>query len=119
MELAPLLERHVDRSPFHTPIVAAIVHKYSLVLALLLDNKMQLTPEVAAEHLLLSPAAQLAGRRRPGQLLPSGREFVREPRPGETESVSLLMCAASVGNSVALHLLLEEGAVPCHLTAIF
>ncbi len=106
LELAPLLERHVDRSPFQTPLFTAVTFKYPGILAALFENGLRLTPEISSEHLLLTPEARLPG----GQL--SGREYVREPRPGETESLSLLMCAASVGNVAAVRPLLEQGVPP-------
>jgi len=209
LELAPLLERHVDRSPFHTPLFTAIVHKYPTILPRLLDpsDGLLLTPALSAEHLLLTsgvgqelagadpsmqqvvpsgqpavpdgqhllpngqlpvpsgqhnvPSVQLPvpngqpplpsgqpavpngqevmpcgphplpGRQQvepSGQLpvpsgqpdvpsgqhslptvgQPAGREFVREPRPGQTESLSLLMAAASVGNIDAVDVLLSQ-----------
>lgn len=67
---------------------------------------MELTPEISAQHLLLSPEAlQDDGRL-------AGREFVRAPRPGEAESISLLMCAASAGNVGAVKMLLSRGVLP-------
>ncbi len=98
----------MERSRFHMPLFTAITHKYPTAIAMLLDCGLQLTPEISSEHLLLTPEARLPG----GQL--SGREFVREPRPGDTESLSLLMCAASVGDALAVKLLLEAGADSSH-----
>lgn len=106
LELAPLLERHTERSVFHAPLFTAVTHNYQGVLATLFDHGLQLTPAISTEHLLLSPEARLPGAR------PSGREFVRQPRPGETESLSLLMCAASVGNQAAVQQLHGRGAIP-------
>ncbi|KAK9908581.1 hypothetical protein WJX75_009965 [Coccomyxa subellipsoidea] len=103
LELAPLLERHTERSVFHAPLFTAVTHNYQGVLATLFDHGLQLTPAISTEHLLLSPEARLPGAR------PSGREFVRQPRPGETESLSLLMCAASVGNQAAMQQLHGRG----------
>ena len=107
LALAPLLERHVDQSPFSTPLFNAIVHHYPDALRSLALNELKLTPEISAQHLLLSAETLQEG----GQL--TGREYVRVPRPGETESISLLMCAASAGNLDALKMLLSSpGALP-------
>lgn len=132
LELAPLLERHADRSPFHAPLFTAVVHKYPAVVPFLLRRKdgcdLQLTPALSFEHLLLTPdgqelpGADLSGQPNgpSGQVAgpdgqqalpigqPAGRAFVRVPRPGQTESLSLLMAAASVGNVGALYDLLVE-----------
>ncbi|BDA44616.1 hypothetical protein COCOBI_06-0920 [Coccomyxa sp. Obi] len=103
LQLAPLLERHVDRSPYSTPLFNAIIHHYPDVLWGLAANGLELTPEISAQHLLLLAEALQDG----GRL--AGREFVRVPRPGETESISLLMCAASAGNLGAVKMLLSRG----------
>lgn len=62
LELAPLLERHADRSPFHAPLFTAVVHKYPAVVPFLLRRKdgcdLQLTPALSFEHLLLTPDGQ-------------------------------------------------------------
>ncbi|BDA44618.1 hypothetical protein COCOBI_06-0940 [Coccomyxa sp. Obi] len=103
LKLAPLLERHVDRSPFSTPLFNAIIHQYPDILRSLAVHTLSLTPEIYAQHLLLSPEALQDG----GRL--AGRVFVRSPQPGETESISMLMCAASAGNVGALKMMLKSG----------
>ena len=113
LQLAPLLERHIDRSPFSTPLFNAIIHHYPDTLRSLAANGLELTPEISAQHLLLSPEA-LQGDGRP-----AGREFVRAPRPGETESISLLECAASTGNLGAVKMLLSKGVLACCLSFMF
>ncbi|BDA44617.1 hypothetical protein COCOBI_06-0930 [Coccomyxa sp. Obi] len=106
LQLAPLLERHVDLSPYSTPLFNAIIHHYPDLLQSLVVDGLELTPEISAQHLLLSPEALQDG----GRL--AGREFVRAPRPGKTESISLLMCAASGGNVGAVKMLLSRGVDP-------
>lgn len=107
LHLAPLLERHVDRSPFSLPLFNAIIHHYPDMLQSLAANGLELTQEISVQHLLLAAEALQAD----GRL--AGREFVRAPRPGETESISLLMCAASTGNLDAVKMLLStRGVLP-------
>ncbi len=107
LQLAPLLERHIDRSPYSTPLFNAIMHHYPDTLQGLAANGLELTPEISAQQLLLSPEAKQDG----GRL--AGREFVRAPWPGETESISLLECAASAGNLGAVKMLLSRGVPAC------
>jgi hypothetical protein len=64
------------------------------------------TPECKAAEAAAAAAERPAGHG--GRAAPSGRVLVREAGPS-TESLSLLMCAASVGNLAALRLLLRQG----------
>ena len=111
LELAPLLECHTERSECHPPLFILVAHKNHGILATLFENGLQLTPEISAEHMLLPPEGQLPG----GQTFRP--DFARQSLPGVTESASLLMCAACVGNVTAIRQLLAAGVLLRCLTA--
>ena len=100
--MAHLLQCTVRSSPDHLPLFSTIIAGDSAKLQLLLEAGLELLPAITTEHRILHEQRCSIG---------TCGHSVRVLEPSaKTESLSLLMCAASIGNTAALQTLIDAGA---------